>query len=118
MARCCVDGGSFCKTAAESEFVYFNFTNRLGTRTIAEAGETPDIEAAGNETETEPLTATSVQVLAEDEELEDGSTLEAGKAIAVLIGGGTPGETYAVTVTATLSDGAVIVQEGHITIED
>ena len=109
MARCCVFGGAFCKTSGEAEFVYFDFTNRLASRTIEDVGE-PVVSPSG-------LSADNAQVLDEDVELEDGTILEAGKAVAVLIGGGTAGTTYAVTVTVTLSDSAVLEQEGRVSIE-
>lgn len=109
MARCCVFGGSFCKTATESEFVYFNFGNRLGTRTI-DTVESPVVAPAG-------MTADNEQLLEDDLELETGDTLLEGKAVAVLLGGGTVGETYAVTVAVNVSTGERLEQVGYVTIE-
>lgn len=111
VSRCCINGGVFCKAAGESEFVYFDFTNRLGTRTLSSVAD-PVVAASGE------LAATDAQVLEADVTLEDGTVLEAGKAVAVLLSGGTAGEAYTVTVSVTLSDSAVLQQEGDVTIED
>lgn len=110
MAGCCVDGGSICLAVGETEWLFFNFENRLGARTIASI-ESIEVDPATG------LTADDESIVDEETVVDDDTTLGADQAVKVKLTAATAG-TYGVVCSVQLSDAAILKIRGWVTVED
>lgn len=110
MAGCCVDGGSICLAVGETEWLFFNFEQRLGSRTIVDI-ESIEVDPATG------LTAEDESIVDEETVVDDDTTLGVDQAVKLKLTAATAG-TYGVVCAAVLSDGATLKIRGWVTVED
>lgn len=113
---CCIDGGSICLAAGESEWVYFDFSARLGDRTL---NSITSVTVSPVVTAPDGITATDSEIVDDEYIVDENTVLDADTAIKALItaGSGAGGQQFEVVATVVLSDAAVMKLRGFFTIE-